>query len=524
MAVTNRHPIMTPAGASISYVTRGGRADFVTGIRCSPEFAGEEFAFYQSPGERTYRYGYHTIQSFSPKDDITPEKAHEIGVRLAREVYDGYQCVVATHTEKGHIHNHIISNSVSFRTGEKMRDSLYDRSSVNRLREVSDRLCEEYGLNVLPARKIGKYRQYKSSVLRRRPLRILKRRFRNAFSEEMRTAGSYEELLDRLRARGFMLREENGRLSVMMPGIFKAERWFQVQRLIPYDTARLKRAFSPHPQKVNAGFVQKTLQRLENATVWAVSRILNKFSRVTRNAPYDEFGAEIRHIIRKEEISTPQEAVQQREALAQQRDTLLGPLENARIEMERLERLMKKRQDYMLYLKYREGYDENPSQELRNRNLKEITLFTEAEKALDEAGYHSLQDVKRLQNDYNGAVRRYNDLENKIDYVQDAIDNLDRLAGYRIRTYRMIVEKPISTDPLRVPVSNCYIEPDDYVMAGKVCIVPIEDDRTYEIKGLRDASGKEIVLRRKGRDLADFIRPSRTAMMEEAALSKEISR
>ena len=88
----------------------------------------------------------------------------------------------------------------------------------------------------------------------------------------------------------------------------------------------------------------------------------------------------------------------------------------------------------------------------------------------------------------------------------------------------MIVEKPISTDPLRVPVSNCYIEPDDYVMAGKVCIVPIKDDRTYEIKGLRDASGKEIVLRRKGRDLADFIRPSRTAMMEEAALSKEISR
>lgn len=512
---------MTPAGPSISYVTRGGKAACVTGIGCSPEFAGEEFAFYQSPGERTYRYGYHTIQSFSPKDDITPEKAHEIGVRLAREVYDGYQCVVATHAEKGHIHNHIISNSVSYRTGEKMRDSLYDRSSVNRLREVSDRLCEEYGLNVLPARKIGKYRQYKSSVLRRRPLRTLKRRFRNAFSEEMRTAGSYDELLERLRARGFMLREENGRLSVMMPGIFKAERWFQIQRLVPYDTARLKASFSPHPQKVDERFVRKTIQRLENASVWAVSRILNRFSRITRNAPYDEFGAEIRHIIKKEEISTPQDASEQREALAEQRDALLGPLERARIEMERLERLMKKRHDYMLYLKYREGYDESLSPELRNRNLKEITLFEEARKALGEAGYHDEQAVKRLQNDYNGAVRRYNDLENKIDYVQDAIDDLDRLAGYRIRTYRMIVEKPLSADPLRVPVSNCYIEPDDFVMAGGVCIVPIEDDRTYEIKGLRDASGNDLVIRKKGRELADFIRPSLTARMEEALLSRE---
>ena len=91
------------------------------------------------------RHYVHIIQSFSVDDDLTGEKSHEIGERLL-ESFKGFQGVVATHTDRQHIHNHIVLNSVNFETGLKWQQSKKD---LQALKALSDELCKEYGLSVV---------------------------------------------------------------------------------------------------------------------------------------------------------------------------------------------------------------------------------------------------------------------------------------------------------------------------------------------------------------------------------------
>lgn len=91
---------------------------------------------------------HHVIQSFKPGEKLTIEQAHRIGVQLAETVTRGaHEYVIATHLDKGHIHNHIIFNATNMETGRKFR---CQKSTIGRIREVSDDLCRREGLSVLP--------------------------------------------------------------------------------------------------------------------------------------------------------------------------------------------------------------------------------------------------------------------------------------------------------------------------------------------------------------------------------------
>jgi hypothetical protein len=88
---------------------------------------------------------HHIIQSFKP-GEVTPEMANEIGRDLAKEVAKGHEAVVYTHTDKDHIHNHIVINSVNYENGSKYHAS---KESLYQIREANDRLCKERGLSVV---------------------------------------------------------------------------------------------------------------------------------------------------------------------------------------------------------------------------------------------------------------------------------------------------------------------------------------------------------------------------------------
>ena len=89
---------------------------------------------------------FHAYQSFN-EGEVTPEIAHEIGVKLANEMWgDRFQVVVSTHLNTQHLHNHFVINSVSFKDGKKYYSNL---TNTALLRKTSDEICEEYGLNVL---------------------------------------------------------------------------------------------------------------------------------------------------------------------------------------------------------------------------------------------------------------------------------------------------------------------------------------------------------------------------------------
>ena len=91
--------------------------------------------------------GYHLVQSFAA-DEVTPELAHRIAKELADRVLGGrYEYVIGTHLNTGHIHSHIVWNSVSWVDGKKYRSNY--KSYVTEIRAVSDELCRKYKLSVI---------------------------------------------------------------------------------------------------------------------------------------------------------------------------------------------------------------------------------------------------------------------------------------------------------------------------------------------------------------------------------------
>lgn len=120
---------------------------FVSGINCEKDTAYEEMTATKIMyGKNDRNLAYHGYQSFKP-NEVTPDIAHKIGVELAETLWgEKYQIVVTTHLDREHIHNHIVLNSVSFRTGEKFNDN---RAAYYEMRRVSDELCEKHQLSVI---------------------------------------------------------------------------------------------------------------------------------------------------------------------------------------------------------------------------------------------------------------------------------------------------------------------------------------------------------------------------------------
>lgn len=131
---------------------------YVSGVNCAPTTARSEMmAVKKRYGKDEGIMAFHGYQSFAP-GECTPAMAHEIGVKLAEELWGSrFQVIVATHLDKAHhLHNHFVVNSVSFADGLRYHRSNQDYRDM---RDASDRLCREYGLSVIENPK-GKAKHY----------------------------------------------------------------------------------------------------------------------------------------------------------------------------------------------------------------------------------------------------------------------------------------------------------------------------------------------------------------------------
>lgn len=132
------------ANKLVSYAEK--RAEERSGVDCPPEYAKSQMkATRELWGKPDGIQAHHVIQSFKP-GEVTAKEANEIGRDLAQNISKGHEAVIYTHTDKEHIHNHIIINSVNFENGSKYQSSKKD---LHRIREESDRLCKERGLSVI---------------------------------------------------------------------------------------------------------------------------------------------------------------------------------------------------------------------------------------------------------------------------------------------------------------------------------------------------------------------------------------
>lgn len=135
---------------AIEYVLNGDKTDeqiLTAHLNCDPGHAYQQMMdTKRDMGQLNGRQCYHIIQSFTP-GEITPELALEIATEFAKEHLKGYQVVIGTHTDRHHIHNHILFNSVNDETGEKYHCSNADY--YKQIRAISDRLCREHGLSII---------------------------------------------------------------------------------------------------------------------------------------------------------------------------------------------------------------------------------------------------------------------------------------------------------------------------------------------------------------------------------------
>lgn len=135
------------------------RQRLVSGVNCNPATARQEMlAVKRRFGKEDGVVAYHGYQSFAP-EECTPELAHELGLKLACQLWgERYQVLVATHLDKeNHLHSHFVINTVSFVDGKKFHRTGQDYRAM---REASDTLCREYGLSIIETPQPGKSKHY----------------------------------------------------------------------------------------------------------------------------------------------------------------------------------------------------------------------------------------------------------------------------------------------------------------------------------------------------------------------------
>lgn len=137
-------------GDVMKYATNGDKTEqqfFVTGVNCDPTTARDEMMIAKAQwNDKSEIVCYHGFQSFK-HGEVTPEQAHEVGVKLAEKMWGGrFQVIVATHLNTECLHNHFVVNSVSFTDGKHYHDN---KANLRLLRKRSDELCREYELSVI---------------------------------------------------------------------------------------------------------------------------------------------------------------------------------------------------------------------------------------------------------------------------------------------------------------------------------------------------------------------------------------
>ena len=209
MAVTKIKAIRGTLSKAIAYILNPEKTDeklLVSSYGCASETAAREFEWTRKIAEQKGMtpvriIARHVIQSFEI-GEVTPELAHEIGKQFADEILEGkYEYVLTTHIDKDHVHNHLIFNAVDFVDYHAYKS--YKRIYYD-MREVSDRLCKENGLSVIPPSQ-NKGMGYKEYTEAKRGT-SWKQKLKQTIDRLVITAKDYDDFLRLMQEAGYEIK------------------------------------------------------------------------------------------------------------------------------------------------------------------------------------------------------------------------------------------------------------------------------------------------------------------------------
>lgn len=211
------------------------------GVDCNPEYAKSQFATTRElHGKTGGIQAHHIIQSFKP-GEVTPNQANKVGVDLAKNLAKGHECVVYTHADKEHIHNHIVINSVNYENGKKLH--LHGQQAIDKVRGLSDELCKERGLSVVkePTSKV-RYTLAEQGILERGET-SWKDELRQAIDYEKAHSKSYEDFKNNLTEKyGIEVKERGKHISYKHPDYKKFVRGKTLG--LDYERGTIEHGFS----------------------------------------------------------------------------------------------------------------------------------------------------------------------------------------------------------------------------------------------------------------------------------------
>lgn len=200
---------------SLNYIKDGFKTEkklYVDGINCNPDNAFKEMIYIKKKyGKTDGVLGWHAYHSYK-EGEVTPELAHEIGLKVASEMWgDRFQVVVSTHLNSRCLHNHFVVNSVSFLDGKKF---YANRTTYAELRRLSNVICSEYGLSTLKEKKTKSginYLNYQNKYL---TYSNYYKQAKEDLDMAIEQANTYSQFLNIMNNIGYEVINRSGKLSI----------------------------------------------------------------------------------------------------------------------------------------------------------------------------------------------------------------------------------------------------------------------------------------------------------------------
>ena len=423
MAVTKTHPIKSTLKAAIDYICNSDKTDgklLVSSFGCAAETADIEFEWTRRHSiDKGTHLGRHLIQAFEP-GEVSAEEAHEIGMQLAKEILGGkYEFVLTTHIDKGHIHNHLIFNAVSF-TDHKHYHS--NKRSYHEIRRTSDRLCREHGLSVIvPGRDKGKcYIEHQAA----QNGTSYKAQLKAAIDRRIPASSSLEDLLARLQREGDQARKVYLRQGAGSGAVYTAQN--SGRRLQKEEAVVSRIAGGPRPSR-------QPQQR--SGTVSLLIDIQNNI-KAQQSAGYQRWAtienlkraAATMNFLAEHGIGSYEELEERCDAVAA---ASIRTRESLRDMEQRITDLVLLGKQIDTYRKLKPVYDRYKASKDKEKFLRgfesEIILFEAAAREIKKAGLAKLPSSDKLKAELDGLSARKTALQTELRKIQREETEYDTL-------------------------------------------------------------------------------------------------
>ena len=444
MAYTKIHAIQATVNKAIDYICNPDKTDegiLISSYGCSPETAAYDFKFALSKTSQSDpNKAYHLIQSFLP-GEVSYKEAHQIGVELADKLLEGkYSYVVSTHIDKGHVHNHIIFCAADNINHEKYHDC---KKTYYNIRNLSDDLCREHELSVIiPGENRGKtYKEWQAG----KNGSAWKERLKADIDEAIKNAGTYEDCVELIRAKGYEVKGSNFGENAHK---FISFRPLDRERFVRGSTKSLGAEYTK--ERIKERIKEKALTKEKKRVPFPTRKkpVVKDYSRKNLiDTTEDKFmqSPGLKHWADIQNLKIAAASYSQAGSIAELEKQIAAKSTLAKTARESLIETERQLKDLGQVLKYAEQYKTNHIYHVRYKKSKnkdaylrhhetELILHDGAENMLNRFGIDLKNlDVEKLRSDYNALYTKkralqktYKSAEKEAADLNRKLDNLNQ--------------------------------------------------------------------------------------------------